>query len=292
MYDSHCLILEPPCLKKKYKFHSRLKVDDLDLTHCTGAAAIDYFGNFHVYNKFDDQILVFDKNGTLLKSYELASVIPTGFAFDPEGHLVVVDQENAEILVVSPTGEILRKCSDPDGRPTLLQKPSCVAIDAVGTIFVSDTGTDTIQVFHSSGRWERRFGTSGRNKGLLSEPIGLAIDASNGDVIVCERSNHRVQIFSHSGCSLRTVGSRGSNNGNFLFPWGVTIDQRSRIVVGDQGNSRIQIFSKSGDFLRTVGSPGHRDGFLWNPILPVLDSEGNLIIVEKKGLQVFKASDF
>ncbi len=67
--------------------------------------------------------------------------------------------------------------SEIEGR---LSSPSAATIDASGSIYVSDTGNNRVQVFNPDGSFKAKFG-----EGILNSPKGIDID-SHGSVWVAE----------------------------------------------------------------------------------------------------------
>ena len=125
--------------------------------------------------------------------------------------------------------------------PGVLNKPTNVAIDPEGRLYVSDTLNSRIQVFENSGRFLRAIGTSGSGPGTLFRPKGIAIDC-DGHIWVADTGQSRIQVFDQQGHLLAYFGHRGDLPGQFVLPSGLFVDKHNRVIVSDPGSGRVQIF--------------------------------------------------
>ena len=93
----------------------------------------------------------------------------------------------------------------------------------------------------------------------VARPRGVAVNQSDGEVIVTEGGIHCVSVFNPSGKKLRSFGTRGSGKGEFIDPRGVAVDRGGNILVADNSNKRIQKFTVEGKFLAAVDIKGPTD---------------------------------
>ncbi len=78
-------------------------------------------------------------------------------------------------------------------------RPTDVAFDAAGNIFVSDGyGNSRIAKFDKNGRFVKSWGSRGTAPGQLNTPHTIATDAQ-GNVYVGDRGNRRIQVFDNDG---------------------------------------------------------------------------------------------
>ena len=93
---------------------------------------------------------------------------------------------------------------------------------------------------------------SGSGADALSDPQGVAIDQSTGEVYVVDSARNRVEIFSAAGVFISAFGTAGSGNGQFEEPTQVTVDDSAAmpgdVYVLDGGNERIEVFNASGAY--------------------------------------------
>jgi tripartite motif-containing protein 71 len=73
-------------------------------------------------------------------------------------------------------------------------RPTGVATDAAGNVYVADAGNNRIQKFSSTGAYLTQWGSEGSGNGQFNGPIGMATDAA-GNVYVADAANNRIQKF-------------------------------------------------------------------------------------------------
>lgn len=210
----------------------RLFVSDADLHH---VSVFDTKGKFET--SFGDDVL-----GR-----------PSGMAIDNENRfLYVVDIGKQQIAVFDADNyKLLRYVGGPpkkvnDDSPGTFTKPSNVAVDADGNIFVADTFNNRIQIFDPDGNFISMFGKNGDAPGTFTRPKGVAVD-HDGHVWVADAMQNRVQIFDREGHLLGYFGSFGTLPGQFGLATGMFIDKNNRVVVADQLKGRVQIFRYTTD---------------------------------------------
>ena len=95
-------------------------------------------------------------------------------------------------------------------------KPSDVAFDAAGNIFVSDGfGNARVAKFDRDGRFLKSWGSRGNGQGQFDMPLSVAVDAK-GSVYVADRGNKRIQVFDNEGGFQREISNVGA-------PWAICI---------------------------------------------------------------------
>jgi len=114
--------------------------------------------------------------------------------FNPAGQVVMLlgrRPESVEGLERTPAGN----APVPPAQSYLFNRPTDVAWDAAGNIFVSDGyGNSRVVKYDKNGRFITSVGTKGSGPGQLNLPHSIATDAK-GYVYVGDRSNRRIQVF-------------------------------------------------------------------------------------------------
>lgn len=190
--------------------------------------------------------------------------------------------------------------------------PGGIDVDAQGTLWMADTGTNRIRKFSATGRLVALYGSAGSDPGEFRHPVDVAVDGA-GNVYVADSYNYRVQKFSPAGEPLATWGSTGTGPGEFgqhtmvpladggeerveIGPQGIAVDGAGYVYVADTANHRIQKLSPEGESIALWGTPGdgageftrpsgvavRRDGIVFvadtgNQRIQILDGDGNMI---------------
>ncbi len=172
-----------------------------------------------------------------------------------------------------------------------LDRPSDVAFDSSGRIYVADTGRSRVLVFDDRGLFIRKIGHAGKERGRLELPMGITVSVE-GLIYVADQGRDVVVVFSPSGRVLREIkiespikplahdgrlyvstssgvvvfhlrsgrrlfrfGRPGNGEGEFSVAVGLAVGSDGDIFISDLSNLRIQAFDKSGGFQWAVGEP-------------------------------------
>ncbi|MFP5213676.1 MAG: hypothetical protein ACLGPL_09875 [Acidobacteriota bacterium] len=161
----------------------------------------------------------------------------------------------------------------------VLVRPTAVAVDPAGNVYVVDTDDNRVNKFDANGKLLAQWGVYGTGNGQFDSPSGVAVDETGTNVIV-DSGNGRIQKFTTGGVVLAKWGSYGTANGLFRYPTGVAVDLSGNVYVCDTGNDRIQKFSPEGVFSRKWGATGVADGQFHSPMDIALDLSYNIYITD------------
>jgi DNA-binding beta-propeller fold protein YncE len=134
---------------------------------------------------------------------------------DPSDNLWAVDQMTNTVMKFDPQGRVAmllgRKAEnvnvpvrpvkgDGAGRPTdLFDRPTDVAWDAAGNIFVADgLGNARVAKFDKDGKFVKSWGKKGTTTGEFANVRSIAVDAQ-GNVYAADGGNKRIQVFDNDG---------------------------------------------------------------------------------------------
>jgi DNA-binding beta-propeller fold protein YncE len=165
-------------------------------------------GHIFVYTRGQaTRLFEFDAKGVYVR--EIGEGL-YGFAFahavrvDPQDNIWAVDEGTNMVIKFNPQGRVAMvlgrrpepgEPASPAAEPYVFSRPTDVAWDAAGNIFVSDGyGNSRVAKYDKNGRFLKSVGTRGSGEGQLNLPHTIAADAK-GNVYVGDRSNSRIQVF-------------------------------------------------------------------------------------------------
>ena len=252
---------------------------------------------------------------------------PRGVAVDASGNVFVADRDNHRIRKVTPGGVVTTFAGDgnddgngsgrwvdaPSGPATAasFNKPSDLALDTSGNLFVADTFNHRIRkIVINSGVVSTLAGgaAAGAANGIGSAakfnyPEGITIDA-NGNMYVGDTSNHLIRKIVISSGEVSTLA--GSTFGwwadgtgisaEFNYPKGVAVDMSGNVYVADWQNHVIRrVNVATTDVITVAGNAvvgaGFADGIgsaasFYNPIGVAIDINGNIIVADKENHRI------
>jgi len=165
------------------------------------------------------RLFQFDRNGRFVREIGKDSY---GFLFaaqvrvDPNDNIWVVDQMSSMVMKFDPQDHVAMllgrkaenvnvpvrppRAGDGAGQPTdLFDRPTDVAWDAAGNIFVADgLGNARIAKFDKDGKFVKSWGKKGTANGEFANVRSLAVDAQ-GNIYAADGGNRRVQVFDNDG---------------------------------------------------------------------------------------------
>jgi DNA-binding beta-propeller fold protein YncE len=240
--------------------------------------AVNSKGHIFVFNRGTrTQLLEFNADGSFVRyigndlyGFSFAHVV----RIDHEDNIWCVDEGSNMVIKFSPAGEVLlvlgRKpesveapaAGDPPRppRPEWFNRPTDVAWDAAGNIFVSDGyGNSRVAKFDKDGNFLKAWGQRGSAPGEFHLLHSLAVDNS-GRVYVGDRENKRIQVFDGEGKFLTQWTQAGA-------PWAICITpgpQQFLYSSDSDATGRIYKLDLEGNVLGYFGSKGKRsDQFGW-----------------------------
>ncbi len=208
------------------------------------------------------------------------------------GRLVVADTATRKLSVFSKDGRWsgdlaqLPDAKDSRTRGGSVTKPSGLAFDGRGRIYVTDANDHFIRVFDASGVFTRDFKNVHAGESGLT---GIAID-STGIVYAADPFNGCIQVFqSDTGTWIRKLGSKGDAPGQMQLPCGLAVDRLNQLYCVDYGLSRVSIFNKAGFIVRTFGEKGSGPGQFNVPRAITVDQNDKIYVLDSLNhrVQVF-----
>ncbi len=236
---------------------------------------------------------------------------PSSVAVGAAG-VYIADTDNNRVRLLAPDGTISTVAgagtlgfSGDGGAATAAQlaNPQGVALDAIGTLYISDTGNNRIRMVGHSGLIST---LAGGGPGLLGDggpataatlngPVGLTVGPT-GDLFIADRGNGRIRLVDFLG-NISTVAGNGSvgfagdggkaTSATLDNPLAVAEDTSGNIYIADHSAQRIRKVDTGGVISTIVGTGTAGIGGdggqgasanLGQPSAIVVDSNSNLLI--------------
>jgi sugar lactone lactonase YvrE len=185
-----------------------------------GGIAVDSSGNLYVSDTYGARIRKITPAGavTTLAGSRFGSVDgtgasaefnhPTGVAIDSNGNLYVADRENHTIRKITSAGVVTTLAgtagqsgsTDATGAAARFNKPTGVAVDASGNVYVADRENHTIRKITSAGVVTTLAGTAGQSGSTdatgtaarFRQPHSVYVDP-NGNIYVADLGNRTIR---------------------------------------------------------------------------------------------------
>ncbi len=144
-----------------------------------------------------------------------------------------------------------------------LGEPSGLAVDAFGTLHVSDASLHRVQRFDARGAPLGESGSLGSDPGHLRRPGGVVLIGTL-NVAVLDIENRRVESYDLFGRRLGTLidlhGSPLAAEVGRVDPVAIASDRGGALFLADGDAERVLAFEFSGRFVRALGGIGSRPG--------------------------------
>jgi DNA-binding beta-propeller fold protein YncE len=185
---------------------------------------IDREGTKYVSDAVREQVVVFDKNDYYVNVFGQPGTWKPTDAVPYEDQLYVSDIKNAVIVVLDKkNGTVLRQFGQEGPPAERLSRPTNLAFDSEGHLYISDAGRFQVVKMDRDGHFLGTVGTLGTHSGAFARPRGIALDRKNR-LYAVDAAFDNVQLFSDSGRLLFYFGQAGSGPGDLFLPSQVIVD--------------------------------------------------------------------
>lgn len=292
------------------------------------AVAVDAGGNLYVADNGNNAVRKVDTSGAITtlagKAGTFGSVdgigaaarfnLPTGIAIDSAGNLYVAEQPTSVIRKVTPAGVVTTLAgtatnsgrTDATGAAARFDRPTSVAVDSAGNVYVTDYANQLIRKITAAGVVSTLAGTGGvagyqdgtgylLSPSMFRNPSSATFDAA-GNLYIADTNNNSIRKISRGGIVTLLAGngsSAGTGDGTgtdarFNGPAGIVAASDGTLYVADTGNHTIRKVTSAGVvtlYAGVVGSRGNADGAAASatfsfPSGLALDSSGNLYVAD------------
>jgi hypothetical protein len=188
----------------------------------------------------------FDRTGKFVREIGQDSygfLVAQQVRVDPQDNVWIVDQMSSMVIKFDPNGRVQmllgRKSESErvpalplDGAPArggrgpagagaqsdIFQRPTDVAWDAAGNIYVADGyGNARVAKFDKNGKFIKSWGSKGASQGQFDSVRGIALDAQ-GNVYVADAGNKRIQVFDSEGTFKTQLVNLGAPSAVCIAP--------------------------------------------------------------------------
>jgi uncharacterized protein (TIGR03437 family) len=261
---------------------------------------VDLLGNIYIADQTHNRIRKVDTNGIIttvagtgatqfsgdgglaVNATVYISANHDGLAVDALGNLYIADDGHHRIRKVAPNGIITTVAgigtqgySGDGGQATKAQlyRPSGVAVDLAGNLYIADTNNRVVRKVDTSGiittlAGTGIFGSGGdggpANLASFETPTDVAVDAL-GSVYVADQDAPNVRKINPLTGIITTVAGNATfgfsgdggpaPNAAFASPYSVTVDAVGNVYISDYGNHRVRKVDTSG-IITTVAGAG------------------------------------
>ena len=211
---------------------------------------------------------------------------PTGIVADPSGDVFVCDTGNRRIVHLVHEKKGLKWVGS-FGEDILLE-PHDIASTESGTLFVTDRGRGTIDIFTDNGEHV------GTLEGLVN-PRGIAVD--NPSITKTRYGDRAIYVIDGDGSQIRKMNYEGrvlatarasdipGNTGSFKF---VALDFYDNAWISDSAACRIYKFDKDLKYIIGIGECGDGDYQFENPTgIAIWRRFGQVVVAESHSAQYF-----
>jgi hypothetical protein len=259
----------------------------------------------HATSTRPDAIAVFDAEGTFVRSWGAeyrGGAHGLHYSKEPGGeYLYLCDQARGVVDKVTLTGQKVwtRACPMESGlynapgeyHPTnVAVVPWNVAdplLHRAGEVFIADGyGKSWVHHYNARGEYLRSWGGPGKERGQLSCPHGLMVDARDPAhplLVIADRSNRRLQVFTLDGVHVAFVTDEMRLPCHFDTRGGVLLvpDLMARVTLLDRSSRLIAHLGDDTDHrLRDKPRDQFIPGKFIAPHSACFDHSGNIFVVE------------
>jgi len=265
--------------------------------HEVAAVGVDQNDNVFVFNRGQHPMIVFDRQGTFLRSFgEDTFSHAHGIQMASDGTIYCTDDGDHTVRQVTPEGRVLMQLGVPGkASPFMSGQPfnrcTHTALSPSGDLYVSDGyGNARVHKYSPDGKLLLSWGRPGSGPGEFNLPHNIVCDP-DGWVYVADREAHRIQVF--------------DGNGKFETQWNnlhrpsglcMTFGRCPLCYVGEIGpymsvnrqypniGPRVSILDGKGNVLarlgRTHDATGQEPGQFMSPHGIAVDSHGDIYVGE------------
>ncbi len=175
-----------------------------------GGIVVDKAGKIYVSTDGENNLAVFNADGTFLKSLgkDLAKIHGMNIRVEGEKEFIY-GAMMSKVVKIDLDGVVVMTITGNEENDTNWLKATAVAVAPNGDIFIADGyGSSVIYKYDKDGNFLKKIGLKGKDEGQFQTSHGLAIDSRNPEkplLIVADRENRRLQVLDLDGNFIKVA---------------------------------------------------------------------------------------
>jgi sugar lactone lactonase YvrE len=178
---------------------------------------------------------------------------PAGLAIDNNGNLYVADNGNNAVRKITPAGVVTTVAGNgtagyinAQGTSAYLNKPTGIAIDGAGNLYVAEPDSKVIRKINTDNRVTTFIGGPGSVALAIGKPQDIHIDAQNNFYITDGTGRvFKIDAAKNLKVLAGKSGTTGQADGNgsvalFNYPGAITTDNEGNVFIADVNNNKIR----------------------------------------------------
>ncbi|MBR1369093.1 hypothetical protein RJ53_06105 [Methanocalculus chunghsingensis] len=240
--------------------------------------AVSPAGEIIVADRQNNRVMIFDNEGSVIKSIGADLSVPVGLCVDAKGDIYLADAGNHRIITFDSSGSYQREIGSRGSEHGELLFPGDVVVNRSGFMYVSDTSNHRIQLFNPDGDlvWSR--GSYGSGIWQFQYPQGMTIDPSE-TIYIADRENNRIVAIDLS-LDFRVFGEYDAGDDQLNRPRDLAWSPEGFFYVADTGNTRIVAMDLNGEILHIINNEAPSSVDITSPSGIAVDCNGTLYITD------------
>ncbi|HOY67264.1 MAG TPA: tetratricopeptide repeat protein [Candidatus Ozemobacteraceae bacterium] len=178
---------------------------------------------------------------------ELEFIMPEDLLLGPSGEIIVADQKNNRIQILTPEGLFKRFLTITPKTPGVASYLADLTATQTASLFPPEKKRES-----SSSKAQKQPEPPAPPGPRLDKPVGLALDGKGHLFVAGSGTGHIWVLRLSDGALLGVIGRFGRLQGQFDTPLDIDVRADGWLAVADSGNRRVQIFDANRKFVREI----------------------------------------